>query len=215
VGCVSFGVATVELLFGLESEAAWALSRCRGKPPAALIEAFLKGVGVVPESHAVVCVDCRFVSDPNLRLEKTHVGYHPTIVNDFVWHRDFRAWLRDLGVRVAAAAADAGDVTVVMYCRAGCHRSVAASVIWRHVLEATSQRWHLSDTVHLSREIWQQRKCGPCSRCAAKSEVRSAALARARQVWREIAAGVGSETVSRSDAAMAGHSTGSDFGARR
>ena len=79
---------------------------------------------------------------------------------------------------------DFGPV-VAFFCKRGHHRSVAGAAIFAHVIQATSDSWYPM-TTHLCEQLWDV-SCGTdCPACYGRSDVRGAALAAARDDWREL-----------------------------
>ena len=93
-----------------------------------------------------------------------------------------------MGLLSDALEMGSGKIVVVLYCRAGNHRSVACHVILQHLLQATIlPNWTLERSLHCSEEIWHQRLCRVCPTCNSHNEVRSRALLESRNRWRMLA----------------------------
>ena len=148
----------------------------------------------IEQTARVVPIDCRKLRDPghDSRLRK-HLGFHPEIIDGVVQHGTFAKWLGRTMTLLSKAMESAGDgvpgarsqVVVVLYCKAGNHRSVACHTILQHLLQAThTPGWELDLSLHCSKEIWRQRLCNVCNKCDEAHDTRTAALAKSRKVWR-------------------------------
>ena len=201
ITCYSTGVQTPEALYGKENVAGMRLTveacgkgRGRGQGPVVnetLIGETLKHEGIIPRSHKVVPVDCRWISDPHRHRELTHhVGSHRQILQGFSQHRFFRTWLVKTMWTIALAMQEHVDVAVVTYCNSGSHRSVAGCLILEHLLQATVlPGWSVRDTVHTCKRVWAQRRCGMCQTCSEQTDDKDKVFKTCRQVWRELASG--------------------------
>ena len=76
-------------------------------------------------------------------------------------------------------------LVVAFFCKRGHHRSVAGATIFAHVLQATSDSWYPM-TTHLCEQLWDVSCDTACPACYGRSDVRGAALAAARDEWREL-----------------------------
>lgn len=140
----------------------------------------------------VILIDCRPLCDPQRSRNyeaKRHIGYSGQILEGIVRHSEFcRLWadVRDQFVKLRRED-HARRIAVVFYCTAGIHRSVAMAALFADVVER-----RLGQKVahkHLSREIWERRKCGPCLGCLmAKYHSESAQYAYqvAHNLWSEL-----------------------------
>ena len=188
----SFGVQAAELVMGAKNQYAMQLTRQGNKGghvhiDESLIGGSLRTARLIDRNTYVVPVDCRMLRDPEYdrRLHR-HVGFHPIIIRDVVGNARFSWWLRQT-MSLCSDAMELGhkDIVVVMYCKAGNHRSVACQAIVQHLLQATIlDKWTIERSVHCSREVWRQRLCNICRTCEAPHEERTQALAAARLVWR-------------------------------
>ncbi len=148
----------------------------------------LKAEGILSEDVVVVPIDCRGFADASAG-NRWHLGFEPQKVVDFVTSQQFLAWVTNLHAvllqGLQQAHARKSQVAVVFYCRSGCHRSVAASVVLRHILHDGVDRRMvtLTETMHMSKPLWQTQYCNECARCRRPSSKRSQALATAARVW--------------------------------
>eukprot|EP00439_Symbiodinium_sp_Y106_P023282 s6588_g2.t2 len=90
-----------------------------------------------------VILDARMFPDPDAGNVTRHSGRHYLIITRLFNHRNFKMWLERAKRKIEKAARDAapsgggsGSFNVAVYCRAGKHRSVAASVILHYILKA-------------------------------------------------------------------------------
>ena len=149
----------------------------------------LKAEGILSEDVVVVPVDCRGFADARAS-NRWHLGFEPQKVVDFVSSEQFPGWVTDLQAALLQGLQQAharnSQVAVVFYCRSGCHRSVAASVVLRHILhEGVDRRMvTLTETMHMSKPLWQTQFCNECALCRRPSSTRSQALETAARVWR-------------------------------
>ena len=111
-------------------------------------------------------MDAREFHDPNYGKLKSHVGLHPEIMRRLTNHDGWADWFEEAKEGIAEAMADAnGDpILVVIMCKSGRHRSVAAGeiiVYWLEYIQA-----HTVRVVHIG--LWhfgnQHRTCR-CEAC--------------------------------------------------
>ena len=77
---------------------------------------------------------------------------------------------------------------IVLLCKSGRHRSVAAALIAAHLFEATAGLPRPRETNHLC-ATWWGRLCPPeCKTCQRPSSIRDEALHQARTMWAEVLA---------------------------
>ena len=177
-----------------------AKGRGRGTGPnidSPLFCAAIREAGLIQEDDAIVAVDCRLPHDPqNDRYARNHTGTLPETIAGFVDNGRFKTWLQETlmkvesGIEVVVAprggdGVPPGRLVVAFFCKRGHHRSVAGATTFAHVLQATSDSWHPM-TTHLCEQLWDV-SCGTdCPKCNGRSGVRGAALAAARDEFREL-----------------------------
>jgi len=200
----TLGVTLGEAVFGRGNAPALemtqqGLARGRGGHRGPLVDEGLVGQTLlvarrVEPGTVIVPIDTRMITDPARRSSGRHVGFSGEIMREFVNHAGFEAWLRSTMTAVARAIGDVvptrepQTICVVLYCKSGTHRSVAASLIVQHILESTSNGVRPSGGIdHTCRVAWT-RYCGGCSGCRNPSTERTMALTRARAIWRRMVA---------------------------
>ena len=99
-------------------------------------------------------LDARNFHDPDPGPLRDHSGLHPDIVERLVGCDIFPQWLEDARDNISIAIQRARDttarlVTILVYCNAGRHRSVAAAEVIKHSVE-TVEGLRTLPTVHLS-----------------------------------------------------------------
>ena len=163
--------------------------------------AAIREARLIQEDDALVVVDCRLPHDPHTDLHaRDHSGTLPQTIQGFVHNVAFKSWLKETLRKVesgieAVVVPPGGDgvppggdfsrLVVAFFCKRGHHRSVAGATIFAHVLQATSDSWYPM-TTHLCEQLWDV-SCGTdCPACYNRSDVRDAALAAARDEWREL-----------------------------
>ncbi|CAE7546481.1 unnamed protein product [Symbiodinium sp. CCMP2592] len=139
-----------------------------------------------------VILDARMFPDPDAGNVTRHSGRHHLIITRLFNHRNFKMWLERAKRKIEKAARDAapsgggsGSFNVAVYCRAGKHRSVAASVILHYILKA--EGWTCPDVQHLSYERWGRNCCkGQCQECLDPPEQLQDILRSALRLWRDL-----------------------------
>jgi hypothetical protein len=190
---ITGGMQTGELVFGDGNQAA--MTMCRAFPRQCredLWKPLLIHDGIIEESWRVITVDCRFFTDPASREHSRHCGYHPMIIQQFVRHWRFQGWLNGVMSKINEGLStenpEDASLAVVLWCKAGNHRSVAAATVMQHLLQATVMSVRLiAPPHHCSRRVWREHLCDMCDTCAQPNSARNLALRQARQVWRELA----------------------------
>ena len=140
----SFGIETLDHELTQRCQRLGGGARCA--VPESEVAAALRRRGV----DANLILDARDFPDPNSwALSKLgHSGRHYQIVGNLFCHRNFWYWLKDAKARFRRELEKSpGDISVAIYCRRGKHRSVAATVILRHILESEGfecYEWHMS-----------------------------------------------------------------------
>ena len=152
-GCVKHRKVTLSS-FGLETLDHQLKNWCRQRGggaycsvPPSEVAAALRRAGI--DSNLIF--DARDFPDPNswALCQLGHSGRHYKIVANLICHPNFAKWLKDVKKDFQdELEKTAGDISVAIYCRRGKHRSVAATVILRHILESEGyecEEWHLSN----------------------------------------------------------------------
>lgn len=134
---------------------------------------------------AVVAKDVRDFWDP--QGHSKHTGLHPTNVEGFVQHRQFRVFLAavfaDLMTAWRQAVAEGTPLVIALFCVRGKHRSISGVAVLQHLLQCmlVEGRQLLPAVTHLSERVIEAQTCGFCRRlCLAQSTQRDVALGRAR-----------------------------------
>jgi len=121
-----------------------------------------------PAFHADVVIDARPFHDPDQQgFGYRHTGMHRDILTRIAWHPRFPTWWQQQMNRITVAPPQHRrhgymDVGVAIYCNAGKHRSVAASIFLEVGLR--NRGLTVAATQHLSRNSWPQCK-GSCHQC--------------------------------------------------
>lgn len=175
----SFGIETLDPELTHRCQLLGGGARCQ--IPDSEISAALRRQG----ADANIILDARDFPDPNswALSQLGHSGRHYQIVANLVCHRNFWYWLREAKTRfhreLGRCEASAGEFSLAIYCRRGKHRSVAALVILRHILEAEGHecsQWHMS---------YKQWCCYlHCDTCCNPPEELQAHLDQAFEYWR-------------------------------
>jgi len=143
--------------------------------------------------YADVIIDARQFPQHEERPLTKHTGNHPEILKQLIHHRNFDKWLPWVKRKFTKAmidwfqeedkqhGADRRHFIVVMYCKSGRHRSVAASEILRHIFLETG--WACLKTRHLSL-AHTRTLCGTkCWDCAQRPPDCQEALSLALKLW--------------------------------
>ena len=109
-------------------------------------------------------LDCRPMNErymPHHILQ--HTGYHGDIVSKLAGHRFFTKGLM-MVMKELKGCMDNGDVSMMLVCTSGVHRSVAAALIFEYVFKSLGYKVH--GLRHLSKGSWGPRDlCQGCKRC--------------------------------------------------
>ena len=91
------------------------------------------------EGKPMIHIDAREFRDPSHDL-RYHNGMHPEIIARMVAHQHFPHWLANVHHEFVTVLSEWGSrhaaqptMSVIIYCRSGRHRAVAASEILKHV----------------------------------------------------------------------------------
>ena len=139
--------------------------------------------------------DTRMFHDAGSRK---HVGSNDEIVDGIVQRRlacrlrrcparfpqfldSWYAWLM-----INRQISKGSQVRIVMYCKSGRHRSVAAALVAHHLFETTQGLPVPKGTVHLCETWWASLCPSNCRPCTKQSLIRDTALQRAREMWKEL-----------------------------
>jgi len=122
-----------------------------------------------PDIRADVFIDARLFNDPDQHgVGQGHTGMHRDILTRIACHSQFSTWwqqqIKDV-VSLPPQHRGSGcvEISVAIYCNAGKHRSVAASIFLEVGLR--SRGFTVSSTRHLSSESWPRCK-GTCNQCS-------------------------------------------------
>ncbi len=155
-----------------------------------------------------VLLDAQPFHDPHAGRLKNHTGMHPENIARVIQHEKFREWIleaRDLildAVRRHTSEGRSGPVLVVVYCRAGKHRSVACVHIIMYALQVVEGIECLA-VRHLRLKPQRCRASG-CTACVAdvdpaKDRVREAHLEMAAGVWSGLSSAAAHDAPGRRD----------------
>ncbi len=142
---------------------------------------------VARPAACVVCIDARGFADA-AGSSRGHLG----LSGDHMWALasagSFQDWMRRAKASVLDAIADphVQDLTVVVYCKQGCHRSVSCGELLAHTLFQVGVSQNMPQVQHISEAagLWWQQYCGPCDACCTATTRSNAARRRAVQIWR-------------------------------
>lgn len=145
-------------------------------------------------------LDARCFGDPDAGPLKHHIGTHPFIIERLVNSDHFAPWLRSakrhfqrIRRRLASSATSRaakldGDaaleergLTVLVFCRSGRHRAVAAATVLRHVV-AEHEGMRCPEPMHLCLLKLGGCRCHYC-RGWRGADARDAALRKAADLW--------------------------------
>ncbi len=178
--------------------------RGRGLGPAVDENLLLETLAVgefLRTDEATLVFDCRSMRDPNDAvgaLLRQHTGCHPLNLERLLQDDNFDRWLvsvsKWLGRTLEEAATrpirhtgDRVPVNIVLYCKKGRHRSVAACLILVHLLEASRRTPGVDSIEHTTRGFWNRFCDGlDCRECCGPSITRDRVLAVARERWRQL-----------------------------
>ena len=116
-----------------------------------------------------IYLDARVFSDPD--GARDHTGRHRDIIARMVDHQNFRSWMRNAHrtlKRVFRNWTGGPIVPVVVFCRSGRHRSVAASELLKGALLRV-EGWRFAPTKHMTIDI--DREGCLCEDCKPDREI--------------------------------------------
>jgi len=127
-------------------------------------------------------LDVRCFWDPSCGELKYHDGRHPEIIRRFIRNEWFVKLARVLQSTLEALetgedADSDGNYQIVLFCKAGQHRSVAGGLVLEHIVK----NWFPSLQLHEVQNC-SIRKCS-CESCSGSDGDRNAAFDEASQVW--------------------------------
>lgn len=123
-----------------------------------------------------------------------HTGRHPRIIGALVDSDDFLRWIQEAMQKISAekekaiASGNVFSLSVVVFCKSGKHRSVAACIVLRHILcmGGVYPFLRIQDPIDLSCREWGPNCCrGVCPECLSMDGGREAALNYAYRKWME------------------------------
>ena len=123
------------------------------------------------EREPEIQLDARCFNDPNAGELNRHIGRHPEIITRLIDHGAFEKWLAHAGQRLSDAIyerAGAGiqyPLLVLVFCRSGRHRAIAATEVLEYVAERIEMLQCLP-TIHLGLEYFRARGADHC-KCSA------------------------------------------------
>ena len=112
-------------------------------------------------------LDARIFSDPGASLVlRRHDGAHPEIISRLSNHAEFSAWIQKAlaQLRDWMEKKSGDELRIIVYCRAGKHRSRACALVLQHCFET----FNANVTVqHLSgKQCWESQKGNLCKYCS-------------------------------------------------
>jgi len=116
-----------------------------------------------------IYLDTREFSDRN--ADRQHTGRHLEIIKKIVAHPNWGRWLRDAHRRSKEIFTtwERGPILpIVVFCRSGWHRSIAASELLKGTLSLV-EGWQFVPSLHISIDI-EDRGC-PCKNCRHDREI--------------------------------------------
>ena len=156
----------------------------------AVLKRALVEADVFDRQDLVWVFNTRMFHDPGEdRVLLNHVGSNGSIVARMVEHRRFPQFLDSLYFawqQIMLCMKKGTKVRIVLFCKSGRHRSVAAALLAAHLFEATEGMPAPAGTVHLCASWWSQLCPRNCPECTRQSEVRDMALHTARKMWQEV-----------------------------
>ena len=102
-----------------------------------------------------IYLDARVFKDPEREDIRRHTGRHYEIIARMVGHQNFRSWMRNAHrtlKRVFMNWTGGPIVPVVVFCRSGRHRAVAASELLKGALLRV-EGWRFAPTKHITIDI--------------------------------------------------------------
>ena len=118
-----------------------------------------------------IYLDARVFKDPEREDVRRHTGRHYEIIARMVGHQNFRSWMRNAHrtlKRVFRNWTGGPIVPVVVFCRSGRHRSVAASELLKGALLRV-EGWRFAPTKHITIDI--DREGCLCEDCKPDREI--------------------------------------------
>ena len=118
-----------------------------------------------------IYLDARVFRDPEREDVRRHTGRHYEIIARMVGHQNFRSWMRNAHhtlKRVFMNWTGGPIVPVVVFCRSGRHRSVAASELLKGALLRV-EGWRFAPTKHITIDI--DREGCLCEDCKPDREI--------------------------------------------
>ena len=113
-------------------------------------------VRVALERSPAVQLDARCFRDPGAGELIDHTGMHPAIISRLVATKEFPLWAGAARGQILEAVREherdrlRGPVTVLVFCRSGKHRAVAAAAVMRHAA-ITVEGLNCLPVIHLGR----------------------------------------------------------------
>ena len=121
--------------------------------------------------ESLVVLDARMFQDPDKRRgqDRAHIGLHAEKQLEVTRHKELPAWMRRARQAISsriASIAPGSKLGVLVYCRKGAHRSVAAGALLHHCLFMRSKDLNILPVWHWSkRHLWRNSYCGECKEC--------------------------------------------------
>ena len=118
-----------------------------------------------------IYLDARVFKDPEREDVRRHTGRHYEIIARMVGHQNFRSWMRNAHrtlKRVFMNWTGGPIVPVVVFCRSGRHRAVAASELLKGALLRV-EGWRFAPTKHITIDI--DREGCLCEDCKPDREI--------------------------------------------
>ena len=119
-----------------------------------------------PEPYDEQCdifLDARVLSDPD--GDRDHTGRHQGIIARMVAHTAWAGWLRDAHRKLKEVMRNwtgSPIIPVVVFCRSGRHRSVAASELLKGAVQQV-EKWEFLPSLHISIDMEHAGCC--CKNC--------------------------------------------------
>lgn len=195
--CFGRGKELKLVTFGLENCDAELVDECPGRGGGSCARFSDEELRAAMERKSVgfadLLIDARVFPDPEALSLTRHTGHHPEIVSRISKHWNFRRWLRGVRKKLVEAIKNAdvaaptrNKIVVAVYCRAGKHRSVAASIILERIFK--NECWEVPQITHLSSVRGWGKSCkGKCEECIKEPDpTREDALKNAWEVWQTL-----------------------------
>ena len=155
---------------------------------------FLRAVNVAcAKKHNGLQVDyvynCTNVGDVKSKRLIAHWGENTNTMRGIIQTQFATKCMGTLHDDLAELSGGPGKkISILMLCRSGKHRSVAAAAMVRYCLSGT-RRLHQMRTIHLSGEFWPKRFCTHCRDCCKEAPDRDAIKADVAAIWKDVLAG--------------------------